>query len=86
MTLRIVLTVTEIALLVGVLAYFLIRLAGQLTRISSNLEKIAGGVRAIEGHCQPLGLVVSELNQALEETVANIERAAGSAEVLAAAG
>lgn len=84
MTIQLVLTLVEIALLVAVLAYFLTRLGSLLSSIAANLEKIAGGVRAIEGHCAPLGLVTEQLNAALGETVANIERAANTAEVLTA--
>ena len=43
MTLRIFLTVFEIALLVGVLATFLNIVAKQLNRISANLARIARG-------------------------------------------
>jgi hypothetical protein len=82
MTLRVVLTIAEIALLVATLAYFLLRLTKQLRHTGDNLEKIADGVKAIEGHCTILGPGAGQLNGLLAESAGNLERAAVAAETL----
>ncbi|MEW6154384.1 MAG: hypothetical protein AB1673_10415 [Actinomycetota bacterium] len=82
MTLRVVLTVVEIALLVAVLAYFLRRLTAQLRRTGDTLAKIADGVKAIEGHCTIIGPGADALNGLLAESAGNLERAAEAAEAL----
>jgi hypothetical protein len=84
MTLRVVLSVAEIALLVAVLAYFVIRLTTLLAHTGDTLEKIADGVRAIEGHVQIVGPGADQINQLLGESAGNLERAAVAAERLAA--
>lgn len=63
--LLVVLTVTEIVLFVGVLAYFLVRIAASLQRTSSNLAKVSFGVRAIETQCSSIGPSVTRVNEQL---------------------
>jgi hypothetical protein len=83
MTLRIVLTVLEIVALVGVLAYFLNRIARQLTSISDTLGKVAFGVRAVETQCAHIGPAADRLNRELTEAAAGLGEAAELAERLA---
>ncbi|HVL06050.1 MAG TPA: hypothetical protein VM388_08680 [Acidimicrobiales bacterium] len=83
MTLRIFLTVFEIALLVGVLATFLNIVAKQLNRISANLARIAWGVRAVETMCGVIGPAVDRINGNLVDVNNDLTRAAAAAETLA---
>jgi uncharacterized protein YoxC len=82
-TLRVVLSVAEIALLVAVLAYFLLRLTKMLSQTGDTLEKISDGVKAIEGHCAVIGPGATRLNGLLTESAGNLERAAVAAERMA---
>ena len=82
MTLRIVLTLVEIAALVATLAFFLLRLTKMLKHTGDTLEKIADGVKAIEGHCTIIGPGAEALNGLLGESAGNLERAAVAAEAL----
>ncbi len=61
-TLLIVLTVIEIVLLVGALAFYLNRIGASLQRTSGLLAKVGFGVRAIESQCAPIGPVVTTIN------------------------
>lgn len=83
MTLRIFLTIFEIALLVGVLATFLNIVAKQLNRISANLARIAWGVRAVETMCGVIGPAVDRINGNLVDVNNDLTRAAAAAETLA---
>ncbi|HEX2048786.1 MAG: hypothetical protein ACRD1D_12620 [Acidimicrobiales bacterium] len=83
MTLRIFLTVLEIALLVGTLATFLNIVAKQLNRISANLARIAWGVRAVETMCGVIGPAVDRINGNLVDVNNDLTRAAAAAERLA---
>ena len=83
MTLRIFLSVLEIALLVGVLATFLNIVAKQLNRISANLARIAWGVRAMETMCGVIGAAVDRINGNLVDVNNDLTRAAAAAERLA---
>ena len=83
MTLRIFMTVFEIALLVGVLATFLNIVAKQLNRISANLARIAWGVRAVEVMCGVIGPAVDRINGNLVDVNNDLTRAAAAAETLA---
>ena len=80
MTLRIFLTVLEIALLVGVLATFLNIVAKQLNRISANLARISWGVRAVEVMCGVIGPATDRINGNLAEVNNDLPRAAAAAE------
>jgi hypothetical protein len=77
-TLRVVLSVAEIALLVAVLAYFLLRLTKMLSQTGDTLEKIS-----IEGNCAVIGPGATRLNGLLTESAGNLERAAVAAERMA---
>ena len=83
MTLRIFLSVLEIALLVGTLATFLNIVAKQLNRISANLARIAWGVRAVETMCGVIGPAVDRINGNLVDVNNDLTRAAAAAERLA---
>ena len=79
MTLRVVLSVAEILLVVGVLAYFLNRVARQLNSISATLAKITFGVRAVETQCAVIGPAADKINTNLAQTVANLQEATAGA-------
>ena len=83
MTLRIILTVVEIALLTAVLAWLLARIARLLNAISATCGKITFGVRAVETQCAVIGPTADRLNAGLSEVVARLDRAASQAESLA---
>ena len=83
MGLRIFLSVFEIALLVGVLAFFLNVVAKQLNRISANLARITFGVRAVETQCAVIGPAVDRINGNLVDVNNDLVRAAAAAERLA---
>ena len=83
MTLRLFLTVLEIALLVLVLAWFLARIAGLLNAISATCGKITFGVRAVETQCAVIGPTADRLNSGLSEVVGRLDQAASQAERLA---
>ena len=83
MTLRVLLTIGEIATLVGVLAFFLNVVARQLNSISANLGRIAFGVRAVETQCAVIGPAVDKINGNLGNAAAALNDAAAQAERLA---
>ena len=76
-TLLIILTLVEVALLVVVLATYLIVIAARLRRISHTAGLIVFGVRAIEKQTEPIGPVVGEINGALEQVAAALEQVVG---------
>ena len=82
MTLRITLTVVEMALFVLVLAYFLHRLDKLLGNVVANLEKIADGVEAVDGHCAGVGPGVEQLNEFLAGAAAELDRVGREAEAM----
>ena len=63
MTLLIVLTVLEIAVLVAGLAVYLFWVGSLLNRIAANLEESAGLVRSIVAHAELIGPSVEHINQ-----------------------
>ena len=69
-TLLIVLTLVEIAVLVGVLAVYLLSIASTLRTIARTLGLVTFGVRAIEKQTEPLGPVLGEVNDSLEQVAA----------------
>jgi hypothetical protein len=77
-TLLIVLTLVELALLVGVLAVYLIVIAATLRRVSSTLGLVTFGVRAIKKQTMPIGPVVEDINQALEQVADVLEDVVGT--------
>lgn len=70
----IVLTVMEIVIFVGVLAFFLVRIAASLQTTSSYLAKVSFGVRAIETQCSSIGPSVTRINEQLTGIVAALGR------------
>lgn len=72
-TVLIVVTLAEVALVVVVLAVYLIAIAAMLRKVSSTLGLITFGVRAIERQTQPIGPVVRDINAALEQVVGALE-------------
>ena len=80
MTLRIFLTVLEIALFVAVLGYFLNRITGQLVSVNRTLAKITFGVRAVETQCHVIGPAADRVNANLQALAAGLDDAAARAE------
>ena len=83
MTLRVFLTVFEIALLIATLAYFLNVVARQLNSISATLAKITFGVRAVETQCLVIGPAADRINANLAEIARGLDEAASRAGRLA---
>jgi hypothetical protein len=63
MTLLVVLTVVDIALLVAGLAFYLFWVGTLLTRIAGNLEESAELVRTIVSHAELIGPGVEHINE-----------------------
>jgi len=82
MILRVFLTVFEILLVVGILAFFLNRVSGQLRSISKSCAKITFGVRAVETQCAVIGPAADRINSNLEDVIRGLEQAAVQAERL----
>ena len=76
-TLLIIVTLVEVALLVVVLAGYLIAIATTLRRVSKTLGLVTFGVRAIEKQTEPIGPTLREINGALEKVAAALAQAAG---------
>ena len=83
MTLRVFLTVFEIVLLIGTLAFFLNVVARQLNSISATLAKITFGVRAVETQCLVIGPAADRINANLAEIARGLDEAASRAGRLA---
>jgi uncharacterized protein YoxC len=66
-TVLIVLTLAEVALLVLVLAIYLLSIAATLRTIARTLGLVTFGVRAIEKQTEPLEPVLQDINAALLE-------------------
>ena len=80
---QLLLTLLEIAALVGVLAVYLTVIGNQLRRISATLAKITFGVRAVETMCAVIGPAVDRINGNLDDICQNLQSAAVEAEKLA---
>ena len=76
-TLLIVLTLAELAILVVVLAVYLIAIAATLRKISHTLGLVTFGVRAIEKQTEPIGPVARDINAALEQVADALESVVG---------
>jgi uncharacterized protein YoxC len=76
-TLLIVLTLAELAILVVVLAVYLIAIAAKLRKISHTLGLVNFGVRAIEKQTEPIGPVAADINGALEGVADALEEVTG---------
>ena len=66
-TALIIVTLAEIALLVLVLAAYLLSIASTLRTVARTLGLVTFGVRAIEKQTEPLGPVLRDINEALEQ-------------------
>ena len=82
MTIQLVLSIIEIAMLVGVLATYLTVIGNQLRSISNTLAKITYGVRAVETMCAVIGPAVDRINGNLQDVAENLQAAAVEAEKL----
>ena len=69
-------TLGEVALLVGVLAGYLIAIAANLRKVSQTLARVTFGVRAIEKQTEPIGPVLRDVNATLEQVAGALEQAA----------
>lgn len=56
------LTIAQAALLVGVLAGYLVAITKTLQRVSQTLARVTWGVRAIERQTEPLGATLRDVN------------------------
>ncbi len=63
--LLVTLTIVEIAVVLVVLVYYLMRIAASLRRTSVLLGKVSFGVRAIETQCNVIGPSVLRVNEQL---------------------
>src|SRR5262245_43749939 len=77
-TVLIVLTLVEVALLVAVLAGYLIAIAARLRKVSHTRGLVTFGVRAIEKQTEPIGPVVRDVNGSLEQVAAALEEVVGT--------
>jgi hypothetical protein len=64
------LAIGQVALLVGILAGYLVAIAATLRRVSQVLARVTVGVRAIERQTEPIGETLRDVNADLE-AVAN---------------
>lgn len=71
--LLVTLSIVEIALVVAVLAYYLLRIAASLRRTSVLLGKVAFGVRAIETQCSSIGPAVLTVNDQLRAVASALD-------------
>jgi hypothetical protein len=69
------LTVVEVALFLGAVAVYLVRIARSLRSTADYLGKVDFGVRAIESQCAPIGPAVSRINEQLEGIAENLGQA-----------
>ena len=81
--LLITLTVVEIALVVTVLAFYLIRISRSLYMSAKHLAKVTFGVRAVETQCASIGPSVTRINEQLEGIAGALSGVADRAESLA---
>ncbi len=77
-TALIVATLVELALLVVVLAGYLIAIAATLRKVSATLGLVTFGVRAIEKQTEPIGPVLGDINGALEQVARALEGVVGA--------
>ena len=70
-------TLIEVALLVVVLAVYLVVIAGMLRKVSATLGLVTFGVRAIEKQTEPIGPVAQDINADLEAVAGALESVVG---------
>ncbi len=80
--LLITLTVAEIVLVIGVLAYYLVQISKSLHETSRHLAKITFGVRAVETQCSTIGPNVARINEQLTAIGGVVGGAADKAEAI----
>lgn len=66
-------TLGQVALLVGVLAGYLLAIAGTLRKVSQALAKVTFGVRAIDTQTKLIGPTLRDVNADLEAVVAALQ-------------
>ena len=81
--LLVTLTLVEIALVLAVLVYYLVRIAASLRRTSATLGKVAFGVRAIETQTEVIGPSVLKVNDQLATVADALADLTGLAEAAA---
>ena len=79
-------TLAEIALVVGALALYLVRIHRSLAATSALLAKLTFGVRAIETQCESIGPSVTRINGQLAVITGALAGVAGLAESAATSG
>lgn len=78
--LLVVFTLLEIALVAGVLVYYLVAIARSLRRTAVLLGKVSFGVRAIETQCGAIGPSVGRINERLAAISAALTALTGLAQ------
>ena len=81
--LLIALTVAEIVLVIGVLAFYLIRISNSLHETARHLAKSTYGVRAVETQCSSIGPSVTRINEQLTAITSALSGVADRAEAIA---
>jgi len=66
-------TLGQVALLVGVLAGYLLAIAATLRKVSKALGQVTFGVRAIDTQTKPIGPALRDVNADLEAVVAVLQ-------------
>jgi uncharacterized protein YoxC len=79
----ILLTIIEVVVLVAVLSFYLILVAGRLRSIAETLGHVAGGATTIEGHVRQVGPGATKINKTLSEITGALPGIAEKAETLA---
>ena len=82
-SLLIILTVAEIALVIGVLAFYLIRISRSLHLSAKHLATVTFGVRAVETQCSSIGPSVTRINEQLQGIAGAVAGVADRAEAIA---
>ncbi|MEX2619805.1 MAG: hypothetical protein WD250_06260 [Egibacteraceae bacterium] len=81
-TTLVVLTAFEIALVVAVLAVYLVKIGRSLQATAGYLGRTNFGVRAIESQCEPIGPSITRINRQLTTIGAALANVADEAERL----
>jgi len=81
--LLITLTVVEIVLVIGVLAFYLIRISASLHETARHLAKSTYGVRAVETQVSSVGPSVTKINEQLVTITGALSGVADRAEAIA---
>ena len=82
-TLLIILSVIEVLLVIGAIAYYLIQISNSLHNTSRHLGKITFGVRAVETQCSSIGPSVTKINEQLTTITGALGGVADRAEAIA---